>query len=78
MAEFSFIRYYKVYTLTSGYTECYDKELTSYINNNFVSSFNESSSGMESSIKMADGTVYYFHKSLADLMSEFGKIQYTV
>ena len=74
MAEFSYIRHRKC-----------GQDKVAYINNDLILEFGESSVSkvggekiIESHITMVDGTTYYFHKSLADLMSEFGKIQYTV
>ena len=78
MATFSYIQFYGLNTPKGDYAECVDGVFTAYINNDNVMSFEEISPGLESSIKMVNGTTYYMHKSLADLMSEFGKIQYTV
>lgn len=79
MAEFSFIKFNGV-RRTDGYYGKYDNEddFISYINNDHIMAFRECLSSGETAIEMVDGTTYFINKPLAKVMSEFGKIQYTV
>ena len=76
MATFSYIRCFAMsrpqcLTITKN-------DFSAYINNEQILGFSEGQTDETSYITMTDGTIYHIHKSLADLMGEFGKIQYTV
>ena len=81
MATFSFIKccgYAKPHCLAVTRADDEEDGFSVYINNEQIVEFGEAKSGDNSYITMTNGTTYYIHKSLADLMNEFGKIQYTV
>ena len=86
MATFSYIQCFAISTPHCAIVPKEDKCISAYINIDKIMSFTEVHAAIEhfevcttdSSIVMENGTIYYFHKSLEDLVSEFGQIQYEV